>query len=168
MTIRRATGADAAAIRAILVTIAAERIYSAIDEPFSLEQQRDYLRSLSPREAFFVAEEETGRIIGYQSIDRWSSLFGSMSHVAQLGTFLLPEARGRGVGRALAERSLAFARESGYEKIVIQVRGSNIRAQAFYRALGFVPCGRLSRQVRIGDEVDDEVLMEYFLVQCSS
>lgn len=162
-TIRRAVEQDAAAIRAILEVIAAERIYSAIEEPFSLEQQRQYLRSLSPREAFFVAEDEAGHVIGYQSLDLWSALFGSMSHVAQLGTFLLPEARGRGVGRALAERSLAFAREAGYEKIVIQVRGSNTRAQAFYRSLGFVECGRLSRQVRVAGTLDDEVLMEYFV-----
>lgn len=162
-TIRRATEDDAAAIRAILGVIAAERIYSAIDQPFSLEQQREYMRSLSTREAFFIAEDEAGRVLGYQSLDRWSALFGSMSHVAQLGTFLLPEARGSGVGHALAERSLVFAREAGYEKIVIQVRGSNERAQSFYRALGFSECGRLSRQVRIGGVVDDEVLMEYFV-----
>lgn len=162
-TIRRATEDDAGSIRAILGVIAAERIYSAIGEPFSLEQQRDYLRSLSAREAFFVAEDETGRVIGYQSLDRWSALFASMNHVAQLGTFLLPEARGRGAARALAERSLAFAREAGYEKIVIQVRGSNLRAQAFYRSLGFAECGRLSRQVRIAGSLDDEVLMEYFV-----
>ncbi len=163
ITIRRATEDDAAAIRAILGVIAAERIYSAIDQPFSLEQQREYMRSLSTREAFFIAEDEAGRVLGYQSLDRWSALFGSMSHVAQLGTFLLPEARGSGVGHALAERSLVFAREAGYEKIVIQVRGSNGRAQSFYRALGFSECGRLSRQVRIGGVVDDEVLMEYFV-----
>lgn len=163
MNIRRATVDDAASIRAILEVIAAEKVYSAIDRPFSAGEQRAYLQSLSPREAFFVAEDETGRVIGYQSVDRWSALFGSMDHVAQLGTFLLPEARGRGTGRALAERSLAFAREAGYAKIVIQVRGSNARAQAFYRNLGFAECGRLSRQVCVAGEFDDEVLMEYFV-----
>jgi ribosomal protein S18 acetylase RimI-like enzyme len=162
-SIRRAGEQDAADLCAVLEVIAAERIYSAIDRPFSPDQQRAYLRSLTPREAFFVAVDGTGLVIGYQSVDRWAPLFGSMDHVAQFGTFLLPEARGRGAGRALAARSLEFAREAGYEKVVVQVRGSNTRAQAFYRRLGFVECGRLSRQVRLWDTVDDEVLMEYFV-----
>ena len=48
-------------------------------------------------------------------------------------------------------------------KLVIQVRGSNAAAQAFYRGLGFQDCGRLSRQVIIDGIEDDEVLMEFFI-----
>jgi ribosomal protein S18 acetylase RimI-like enzyme len=86
-----------------------------------------------------------------------------MAHVAQLGTFLLPAWRGRGAGRGLFLETTRFAKSSGYEKIVIQVRSSNVSAQAFYRRLGFVDCGRLARQVRIDDRIDDEMLLEYFL-----
>lgn len=166
-TIRRASPDDAESIRAVLSVIAAERKWSAITEPFPVEAQRAYLQSLTDQEAFFLAEDPAGRVLGYQSVDRWAPLFGSMSHVAQLGTFLLPEARGCGLGQALWQRSLDFARGAGYTKIVIQVRGTNLRAQAFYARLGFRECGRLTRQVRIGDEWDDEVLMEYFVVSCT-
>ena len=61
--------------------------------------------------------------------------------------------------------TLAFARAHAYRKFVIQVRASNTAAQAFYQSLGFSPCGRYSRHVLIDGIEDDEVLMEYFLVE---
>ena len=50
-----------------------------------------------------------------------------------------------------------------YEKLVIYVRASNTDAQAFYSGLGFLPCGRLARQVKIAGKDDDEIVMEMFL-----
>jgi len=162
-TIRRATEADARSIVAVLEGIAAERVYTAIDQPWSVESQRRYLASLSPREAIHVAVSHDGDIIGYQTIDLWASTIPSMSHVGQLGTFLKPEWRRRGVGHALFRITSDFARRAGFAKFVIQVRGSNQGAQEFYKRLGFLECGRLSGQVRINGEEDDEILFELFL-----
>jgi ribosomal protein S18 acetylase RimI-like enzyme len=121
------------------------------------------LRSLSDREAFHVAVTVDGEVAGYQSLDLYSPYLEAMSHVAQVGTFLQPEYRGRGAGRALFEATRAFAVQAGYRKIAIQVRGSNVSAQSFYRRMGFEPCGRLTAQVFIDGVPDDEVLMELFL-----
>jgi ribosomal protein S18 acetylase RimI-like enzyme len=85
-----------------------------------------------------------------------------MAHVGQVGTFLLPEWRGQGVGRQLWSVTESFARQAGYRKLAIQVRASNTAAQAFYRRLGFHACGRLTRQVIIDGFEDDEILMEFF------
>ena len=63
----------------------------------------------------------------------------------------------------LAQATFAFAREHGYQKLVIWVRASNEAAQRYYTGLGFRERGRLSRQLLIGNEYDDEVLMELFL-----
>ena len=161
--VRLATPDDAAGIRAVLDAVVAERVHTAIAEPWPVEEQRRYLASLSRREAFHVAVDGDRRVIGYQSLDLYSAILPSMSHVGQIGTFLHPEWRGRGAGTALYARTLAFARENGYAKFAIQVRGSNAAAQRFYVELGFAVCGRLSRQVRIADAEDDEVLMEFFL-----
>jgi len=162
-SIRRATEADAEAIIAILGGIASERIYTAISRPWSAHEQRRYLASLSAREAIHVAESEPGAIIGYQTLDLWAPTLESMAHVGQIGTFLRPEWRRRGVGEALFRRVADFARQRDYLKFVIQVRFSNAPAQRFYQRLGFRECGRLSRQVRIGGLEDDEILMEFFL-----
>ena len=101
--------------------------------------------------------------MGLQILGRWSSTIASMAHVGQVGTFLLPEWRGKGIGRALWATTMAFARDAQYRKLVICVRGSNTTAQEFYRSLGFRDCGRLARQVVIDGVEDDELLLEVFI-----
>jgi len=162
LRIRRAVPDDAAAIVSVLATVAAERVHSAIDRVWTVEQERSYLELLSPREVIYVAVNERSEIVGLQILDRWSSL-ESMAHVGQVGTFLLPAQRGRGVGHQLWNATASFAREAGYRKLAIQVRGTNTRALAFYRGIGFRECGRLTRQVVIDGKEDDEVLMELFV-----
>lgn len=162
LQIRRAAPSDAAGIVGVLEAVIAERIHSAIDRAWTVEQETRYLESLSPREILHVAVDATAGIVGYQSLDLWSSLFSSMAHVGQVGTFLVPAWRGLGVGRQLWRATDAFAREAGYRKLAIQVRASNTVAREFYRRLGFQECGRLTRQVIIDGIEDDEVLMECF------
>jgi GNAT superfamily N-acetyltransferase len=160
--IRRAAATDAFEIVSVLEVIAAERVHSAIERVWTVEQEARYLESLSPREAFHVAVDITKGIVGFQSLDLWSPLLTSMAHVGQVGTFVLPEWRDQGVGRRLWSATESFARQADYRKLVIQVRASNTAAQAFYRRLGFHECGRLTRQVIIDGFEDDEILMEYF------
>lgn len=161
--IRRATVADADGIATVLRSVVSERVHSAIDRAWSADQQRSYLQSLSSREAFHVAIAAAGSTIGYQSLDLYSPILPSSAHVGQLGTFLLPDWRGRGVGTALFNATRRFALSAGYRKLVIQVRASNVAAQTFYKRLGFVGCGRLRAQVIIDGREDDEIVMELFL-----
>jgi ribosomal protein S18 acetylase RimI-like enzyme len=160
--IRRASSLDAAGIVAVLKVVAAERIHSAIDQVWTVEQEARYLDSLSKREAFHLAVEESAGIVGFQSLDLWSPLLASMAHVGQIGTFLLPQWRGRGIGRRLWFATLEFAKQAGYRKFAIQVRASNLGAREFYRCLGFRECGRLARHVIVDGSEDDEVIMEFF------
>lgn len=162
LTIRRAAPEDAEAISAIWDVVCAEGIYTAVSQPFTPEQEREYIAGLSDREGVFVAEFE-GRIVGFQTLDRWADYTDAFDHVCVLGTFVLPELRGRGIGRRLAAHTFDFARAHGYEKSVVYVRGSNAGAQAFYRSLGFRSKGVLERQVKIDGGYDDEVFMERFL-----
>ena len=164
LKIRRAVPADAAGIAGVLTAIAAERIHSAIDRAWTVGEERRHLESLSPREAFHVAVDAARGIVGLQSLELWSPLFESMAHVGQVGTFVCREWRGRGVGGQLWKATAPFARDAAYRKLVIQGRGSNTAAQAFYRRLGFQDCGRLRGQVIIDGLEDDEVLMELFVV----
>lgn len=162
LKIRRAVPEDAPGIVTVLVVVVDERVHSAIDRVWSVEQERRYVESLSAREVIHVAVDGADRVVGLQILDRWSAVLDSMAHVGQMGTFLLPAWRGRGVGRELWKATAAFAREARYQKLVVQVRGSNAHAQSFYRRLGFAECGRLSRQVMIDGSQDDEILMELF------
>ncbi len=163
MQIRRALAADAGGIAAVMAVVTAERIHSAIDRAWTVDEQRQYLESLSTRQAYHIAVDGDRAVVGLQILDLWSPGLASMAHVGQVGTFLLPTWRHQGVGRHLWTATTAFAAEAGYRKLVVQVRGSNAAAQRFYRGLGFQPCGRLSRQVVIDGVEDDEVLMECFV-----
>jgi ribosomal protein S18 acetylase RimI-like enzyme len=163
LLVRRALPADAEGVARVLDVVAGERIHSAIERAWTAAEQRTYLASLSSREAFHVAISASGQIVGYQSLDLYSPILSSMAHVGQLGTFLLPEWRRRGVGVALFDTTRRFAASNGYNKLVIQVRASNVSAQAFYKRLGFVECGRLRAQVIVEGTQDDEIVMEFFL-----
>ena len=161
-TIRRATPDDAQAVSAIWDVVCAERVYTAVNRPFTPQQERDYIASLSGREGVFLAEVDN-RVVGFQSLDLWAKYTDSFDHVGVMGTIILPAWRRQGIGHRLAEHVLDFARASGYEKIVVYVRAGNAGARAFYRGLGFVLKGVLARQVRIDGQYEDEVFMEFFL-----
>lgn len=162
ISIRRATVDDAASIVAIWQAIVAERVYSAVDTAFTFDEERAYIASLSAREGIFLAEHN-GRVIGFQTLDLWARYMHSMDHVGSIGSFLLREWRGRGVGKKLAAHTFDFARSAGFEKLIIFIRASNTAGQKYYQGLGFVPCGRFTRQTKIAGEYDDEILMELFL-----
>ncbi len=90
LKVRRATPEDAAGIVAVLAVVIDERVDSAIGRVWSVEQERRYLESLSAREVIHVALDGDHRVIGVQILDRWSAVLGSMAHVGQVGTFLVP------------------------------------------------------------------------------
>lgn len=75
----------------------------------------------------FVAEE--GRqIVGY---GRFDTDTGEVE-----ATYVLPEARGRGVGKALLAESEARARKAGFDWIHVS---ASLNAVAFYEHAGFEP-----------------------------
>jgi ribosomal protein S18 acetylase RimI-like enzyme len=168
LQVRKAIDDDAQGIADVMQAVASERVHSAIDRAWTADEERQYLRSLSPREGVHVATASSGLIVGCQSLDLYSPVLTAMSHVGQVGTFILPSWRRQGVGQALFDVTRRFASAAGYRKLVITVRASNASAQSFYRRLGFVECGRLRSQVVIDGRDDDEVLFELFLDSQSS
>ena len=162
LNIRKALIDDAKAISSIWKVISAEKIYTAINNPFTSEQERTYIAQLSDREGIFLAEIKK-RIVGFQSLDLWAKYTNSFDHVGVIGTFILPNWRRNGIGEHLARFTINFARLNRYEKIIIYVRGSNNNAQNFYKKLGFIKKGVLARQVKLDGNYDDEIFMELFL-----
>ncbi len=162
VNISRATEDDAESISLIWEIICAERIYTAINRPFTSLQIKRYLSNLSDREGSFVGKVN-GQVVGFQSLDLFAKYTDSFDHVGVIGTFILPEWRRKGVAHLIAEHVITFAQNNHYEKFIIYVRGGNKNAQAFYKSLGYIQKGVLTNQVKIDGQYEDEVFLELFL-----
>ena len=163
VTIRRASPADASGIATVMGAITAQRIHSAIDRAWSAGEEERYLVSLSARETVHVAVRPTDGIVGYAepgAVVVRHDLDGPRRPGRDISAAGLAASRHR---QPVVERHRAFGRDAGYRKLVIQVRGSNTNAQAFYQGLGFRVCRHVGRQVVIDGVEDDEVLMELFV-----
>jgi L-amino acid N-acyltransferase YncA len=160
--IRKATVNDAESITDIWKIISSERIYSAIDEPFSLEEEKQYLSGLSDREGVFLAIVD-GKVVGFQTVDKWAKYANSFSHVGHIGTYIVPGYRGKGIADKLAVHNFNWARNNGYKKFVIYVRETNSLGIKFYKKLGFKQVGVLKKQVKIDNKYEDEIILEKFI-----
>ena len=127
-SVRRAVPADAKSMVLLLQEIAAERMFTAITEPWSEAQQENHISGLSAGELIQVAEDQEGNVIGYQVLELWAPSLASMALVGQIGTFVGADWRSCGVGRRLFRSTHDFAAAHGYSKFVIQVRSGNTPA----------------------------------------
>jgi L-amino acid N-acyltransferase YncA len=157
--VRRDDLGDAAGVADVLNSIIAEGRYTALAGQWTAEAEQAFLQSLGPRSEVFVAKV-AGRIVGFQVIEPFVTYTSTMDHVAHFGTYVRADFRGCGIGRRLAQATLAFAREQGYEKSVIYVMADNEPGLAYYRRLGFKERGVLRCQTKIGNVYHDEVFME--------
>ena len=97
------------------------------------------------------AEGGEARILGY--IIFW--LVHDEVHVLNVGT--APEARRRGVGRALMDQAVATGRGKGARLSTLEVRRSNAPAIALYLALGYRQVG--IRPGYYAEENEDAIVM---------
>jgi L-amino acid N-acyltransferase YncA len=83
-----------------------------------------------------VAEEEDGTILG--SAKMGPNRPGRGAHVSTASFMVDPAAQGRGVGRALGEYAVEWARGAGYHSMQFNaVVETNTGAVALWQALGF-------------------------------
>jgi RimJ/RimL family protein N-acetyltransferase len=90
---------------------------------------------------FGAFDDDGGALVGLAGVRRGTSL--KTAHRAGVwGMYVAPEARGRGVGRALVSALIAHARTlEGVERLVLGVESGNEAARALYHAFGFVTYG---------------------------
>jgi RimJ/RimL family protein N-acetyltransferase len=124
--------------------------------------ERRYLRAIRryPNAAVYVAEEG-GHIVGRLSVAR--DQHPASRHVADVGLMVAAEHRRRGVGTALLEAAVEWARQAGVRKLELHVFPWNKGAIALYDRFGFVREGYRRGHYRRGDEYVDAVLMAYEL-----
>ena len=103
------------------------------------------------RLAHYVVARTDGRLVGFAGI--W--LMVDEAHVTTFGVH--PDHRRRGVGRRLLLRLAEIAIELGSVRMTLEVRVSNVPAQALYRSFGFQVAGR--RIAYYSDDGEDALVM---------
>lgn len=88
----------------------------------------------TPRSAYFVAEKD-GRILGGGGIFPTEGLPGDTCELVKM--YLVPEARGIGLGRTLIEKCLQQATEQGFSKIYLETLDELHFALKIYAKFGF-------------------------------
>lgn len=126
-------------------------------------EERRYLRALRRygHAAVFVAERDDGTLVGRLSVAR--DTHPASAHVADLGLMVAKDARRRGVGTALLEAAVVWARRAGVRKLELHVFPWNEAAIRLYERFGFEREGYRRRHYRRAGEDVDVVLMAYFV-----
>lgn len=122
--------------------------------------RKQLARAWEPGEASIVAVAER-EVIGHLSISREEHPV--TSHIASIGMMVAPQWRARGVGAALMEEAIRWAREMGVEKVSLTVYPDNQAGRALYRKFGFVEEGRLTGHSKKRIGYRDEIVMGLWL-----
>ena len=130
-TYRQAAIQDAEAIAGIIATIVQQPNPVGFEGPMSAEQVRTWLTRLGEQGALFLCLID-GKVVGFGALD----FDTQQPETAILGVWMLPEHRRRGLGTALAQYALDFARERGYRRIRGRLPEQNEVALSFLSGIG--------------------------------
>lgn len=132
-SVRAATPQDASAIAGVLAAVAEEDLL-ATEPPVDVEAQTRRVRELieagDPGRTWVL--EDGARVVGSAGVQE-----RAVHGVLSLGMAILPEARGRGGGRALLAAIVDHARRCGAHKLELEVWPTNAPAIALYVSEGF-------------------------------
>ena len=141
ITLRPATNADTAAVRDLVFGVLAE--YGLKPSPDDTDTDLSDIESsyFARGGRFDVLERGDGAIIGTVGLYRVDA-----ETVELRKMYLVPHARGRGLGRMVLEHALDEARRMGARRVTLETASVLREAIALYTRYGFRPCnaGHLS------------------------
>jgi RimJ/RimL family protein N-acetyltransferase len=160
--VRRAEPADAAALVALGEAVALEAggWMLSTETWRSVADERRYLKAVRSHAdaAVFVAVDGDD-VVARLSVAR--DPHPASSHVADLGLMVAASHRRRGIGRALLEAAVDWARTAGVRKLELHVFPWNEPAILLYESFGFAREGYRHAHYRRGDDFVDAILMAY-------
>jgi RimJ/RimL family protein N-acetyltransferase len=160
--IRRAMPHDAEAVIAHVNAVGAEGIHIMTERLLKTpKEERSVFRRADGESGLYLVAVIGGEIVGSADVER--GRHSKDRHTASLGIALRRDARGVGLGLAMMQRMIAWARSVGIRKLTLGVFASNAPAVALYRKLGFAQEGRLKGQVILRRKPVDELLMALWL-----
>ena len=141
-TIRRSEASDFDEWFVLFEQVAAEGTGIGAEAPLDPEWMRpSFEKHLDSDTAVRFLAEIDGVIVGDLGVR-------NAGGVAELGMLVRDGHRGQGIGSALMDACLAWARDAGAHKVALTVWPHNEAALALYRKYGFEIEGRLVRHYR--------------------
>jgi RimJ/RimL family protein N-acetyltransferase len=155
--VRPAATEDFEAWFSLFEAVAAEGRWLGAELPMDREARRAFFDGAVAGEAsavFVVDAPDAAGLVGMLSV---GIAYGG---VAELGMAVASGVRSRGVGSALMEAAIGWARERGAHKVYLEVWPHNHAARSLYAKFGFVSEGRKHRhwKRRNGDLWDSVVM----------
>jgi very-short-patch-repair endonuclease/L-amino acid N-acyltransferase YncA len=134
LTVRPVGADDAAELADLLNAVIAAGGTTALQEPFTPEAlDAAYLTGPNVH-CCFVAEDEDGTLLGFQTLGRYPGL---PEDVGDIATFARVGGTQRGIGSALFAATAQRAAELGLSAINATIRGDNTGGLTFYAKQGF-------------------------------
>jgi GNAT superfamily N-acetyltransferase len=130
-TYRQANVNDAEAISQVIAVVFKEPNPVGFERPLTPDEVRTWLSRLGGEGGVFLATID-GKVVGFGALDY--NTFEPDTVV--LGVWMIPEVRRRGIGTALAEYALGFARDKGYKRIRGRLPSDNEVALTFLSSIG--------------------------------
>ena len=157
ITYCEAAPSDAAALLEYLKTDGGESdnlLFGAGGIPITEEQEKTLLESYanSPHSRIFLAVDGD-RIVGNSTVDGRNN--PRIGHRRNLAISVLRDYWGMGVGSALMQRMVDFAKSTGAEVLSLEVLSDNARAIALYRKFGFESFGTYKKFFKIDGKYFD-------------
>ena len=126
---------DLESLRDAFNSVCAEKWYVATVEGFTLERVSEFVTRFLENHVPAVVAVVGDQIVGWCNILPNTKL--GFTHVGVLGMGVRREYRGQGIGRRLMDACLSLVRESGLEKIELDVYTDNEAAIRLYESVGF-------------------------------
>lgn len=123
-----------------------------------------WMENRDPRYMILVAEDETGKVCGYVSLNKFN-FKSAYTGVADLSIYIGKNCRGQGIGQILLDKLAEEAKKEGFYKLVLNVISKNTKALKFYEKLGYSLVGVYKDQGMLKGEWVDAIIMEKFLIE---
>ncbi len=137
LTIREANNGDIAAAKRVVFDVLAE--YGIEPGPAATDSDLDDIEAtyIASGGTFRVIETADGKLVGCGGL-----LPTSADELELRKMYLLPEFRGRGLGKRLLVELIEYARQRQVARITLETATDLKEAIALYQAFGFVPYSR--------------------------
>lgn len=160
--IRPASREDAPAVVALRDAVASEGgVIAATPGERSAVEEELSLGTLLSQGGLPLTLLVSGEVAGQLLVSRHAERY--QAHIGEVAIIVSNACRGQGLGRALLETAVDWARAVGLAKLTLSVFTSNGRAIALYRAVGFEDEGVRLRHIMLPDGPRDVLLMALHL-----